>query len=294
MQISALSDFLQYTFSGLTNGSVYAIIALSLTIVFNASGVVNFAQGNYAVFGALTAVSATGFSMPMAISLPAAVGVAGIVSCAVYWTTVAPIPRASHFTSISVSLGVSIVLDKVAQFIWGTEFYTLPAFVDLPALEVFGATVTPQAVLVLLLSALLMLVLYAFFRFTRPGQAVLACSENRDAAGLVGIHVGQISFRTYVLGCMLGAFAGIIILPLTTMNNSAGLFMSIKGFSACVLGGFGSAVGAVIGGLVLGLFEAYSVGFISSGYQDLIASGTVIVILMLRSGGIVGTRTLQG
>lgn len=288
------SDFLQYTFSGLTNGSVYAIIALSLTIVFNASGVVNFAQGSYAVLGALIAVSIFAIPLPIAVALPLAVLAVGAISYIVYLTTVAPVPRASHFTSISITLGVSIVLDKIAQFIWGTEFHTLPPFLDIAAFSVFGATITSQAVLVLFSSALLMAFLYAFFKFTRPGQAVLACSENRDAAGLVGINVTQVGRRAYMLGCMLGAFAGIIILPLTTMNNSAGLFLSIKGFAACVLGGFGSAFGAVIGGLILGLLEAYGVGFISSGYQELIAFAVVILILMLYPGGIVGTRTLQG
>jgi branched-chain amino acid transport system permease protein len=293
MPLPGLSDCLQYAFSGLTNGSVYAIVALGLTIVFNASGVVNFAQGGYAVIGALTAVSLVKSSLPLVVAVPGAIVVVGLISCVVYGITVAPLRRPSHFTSISVTLGVSIVLEKIGQFVWGTEFYTLPSFVDAPVINLFGATITMQAVIVLLSSSVLMPALYLFFSHTRAGQAVLACSENRDAAGLVGIHVGQVSRRAYILGSALGAYAGIVILPLTTMNNSAGLFLSLKGFAGCVLGGFGSAVGAVVGGLVLGLLEVFGVGFISSGYQDLIAFAVVILILICRPGGIVGTRTLQ-
>ncbi len=287
------SDWLQFTFSGLTNGSVYTIIALGLTIVFNASGVVNFAQGSYAVIGALIAVSVTSSSVGILFALPTGVAAAAVLGYLVHRATVAPVPKASHFTSISITLGVSIVLDKAAQFIWGTEFYTLPPFVRLGPIQLFNATITSQAVIVLASSATLMATLYLYFKHTRHGQAVLACSENREAAGLIGVNVGRVSRQAYVLGCMLGGFAGIIILPLTTMNTSAGLALSIKGFAACVLGGFGSALGAVLGGLTLGLLEAYGVGFISSSYQELIAFSMVVIILIVRPGGIVGTRTLQ-
>ena len=288
-----VTALLQFTFSGLTIGSIYAIVGLGLTIVFNASGVVNFAQGSYAVLGALTAVTLYRASIPIAAALPLAVLAVGAMSLVVHRLTVAPIPRADHFTSMSVTLGVSIVIEKLAQLVWGTEYFTLPSFLDASDLRVLGATMTSQAALVLATSVLIMAALYVFFTATRSGQALLACSENREAAGLVGISVAAVSWRAYVLGCMLGAFAGIIILPLATMNNSGGVILSIKGFAGCVLGGFGSPLGAVLGGLVLGLVEAYGAGFLSSGYHELIAFAVVILILVLRPGGVVGTRTLQ-
>jgi branched-chain amino acid transport system permease protein len=288
-----MDDLLQYTFGGLTNGSVYALVALGLTIVFNVSGVVNFAQGSYAVLGALTASSLHGLGVPLLLSVPLAVIAVSMVSLAVYLLTVAPIPRATHFTSIAVTLGLAIVLDKIAQFIWGTEFYTLPPFFNFSTVELAGASIDAQTIVVLAVSISLMLLMTAYFKHTRSGQAALACSENREAAGLVGINVNRIALRAYVIGAALGAVAGIVILPLTTMSNSSGPILTIKGFAACVLGGFGSGVGSVIGGLLLGLVEAYGITVLPSGYQALIAYSVVVIILLLRPGGILGTRALK-
>ncbi len=287
------ADVLQFVLSGITNGSVYAIIALSFTIIFNATGVVNFAQGDFAMLAGLMAASFLGLELPLLAAALVAMAATGVVGGAVYITTVAPIPRAGHFTSIAVTLGVSIVLQKGAQFIWGTESHLLPPVSSRETLHVAGATITPQAVFILIASALLMALLYAFFKHTRPGQAMVACSENREAAGLVGIDVRRVRGEAYVLGCTLGALAGILVMPVTTMSNTSGLVLTIKGFSAAVLGGFGSAAGAVIGGLVLGVLEALSAGLISSSYQNLIALFVVVLILMLRSGGLLGTRTLH-
>jgi len=287
------ADVLQFVLSGITMGSVYAIIALSFTIIFNATGVVNFAQGDFAMLAGLMAVSFIGFDLPILVAVIVAIAATGVVGGAIYALTVAPIPRAGHFTSIAVTLGLSIVLQKGAQFIWGTESHMLAPVSSRETLHFAGATITPQAIFILVTSALMMVLLYAYFKHTRAGQAVLACSENREAAGLVGIDVRWVRAEAYVLGCVLGALAGILVMPITTMSNTSGLVLTIKGFSAAVLGGFGSAAGAVIGGLVLGLLESLSAGLISSSYQNLIALLVVVLILMFRSGGLLGTRTLH-
>jgi branched-chain amino acid transport system permease protein len=287
------ADVLQFVVSGIAMGSVYALVALSFTIIFNATGVVNFAQGDFAMLAGLMAASLVGYDVPVLAAAVLAIAATGAVGSVAYAATVAPIPRAGHFTSIAVTLGLSIVLQKGAQFIWGTDAYMLPPVSARETIPFLGATITPQAILILLVSTLLMLLLYLFFKRTRLGQAVMACSENREAAGLVGIDVFWVRLEAYVLGCMLGALAGILVMPITTMSNTAGLVLTIKGFSAAVLGGFGSAVGAVIGGLVLGLLEALSAGLISSNYQNMIAFLAIILILTFRSGGLVGTRTLH-
>jgi branched-chain amino acid transport system permease protein len=287
------ADVLQFVLSGVTNGSVYAIVALSFTIIFNATGVVNFAQGEFAMVAGLSAASLVASGLPLPLAALCAIALTALVGAIVFLATVAPIPRATHFMSIAVTLGVSIVLQKLAQFAWGTDAYMLPGVSRRETLHVAGATITPQAVFVLAASALLMALLYAFFKHTRAGQAVLACSENAEAAGLVGIDVPRTRGQAYVLGCALGAIAGILVMPLTTMSNTSGLVLTIKGFSAAVLGGFGSSAGAVIGGLVLGVLESLSAGLISSSYQNLVALVAVVLILMFRSGGLLGTRVLH-
>lgn len=288
------SEALQFALAGLTVGSIYAIVALSFTIVFNATGVVNFAQGEFVMLAGLFAVLLVAAKLPLVVAVIGAVLIVGVVSVFVHTLTVRPIEgRADHFTMIMVTLGVSITIRVLAEFVFGTESKALPAFSGNGAIKFAGATITPQAIWVLAASALLMACLYIFFRFTRPGQAMLATSENREAASLVGIDVKRVSLFAYVLGCSLGALAGVLVAPITTAVYTQGLVFTLKGFSAAVLGGFGSAVGAVVGGLVLGLLEAFSAGFISSGYHDLIALLVLVGILMFRSGGIVGSRALQ-
>jgi len=288
------SAALQFALTGVTVGSVYSIVALGFTIVFNASGVVNFAQGEFVMLAGLIAVQLVAFHVPLWGAATGAVLIVAALAAVVHTLTVRPIERtAGHFVMIMVTLGVAIVLRVLAQFAFGTEARALPSFSGDRAIHVAGATITPQALWILGASVLLMAALYVFFRFSRPGQAMFATSENREAASLVGIRTRTVSAQAYVLGCALAAVAGVLVTPITTALYTQGLLFTLKGFSAAALGGFGSAVGAVLGGLVLGLLEAFSAGFISSGYQDLIALVALIVILMFRPGGIVGTRTLQ-
>lgn len=283
-------DFLQLAISGIAIGSVYAIVALSFTIVFNATGVVNFAQGEYAMVAALIAVTLIDLHTPYLVAMLVAILGATLVGCLVYYATVAPIPRVSHFTSILVTLGTAIVLQKCAQLIGGTESRALPGISSQESVDLFGATITPQAFGILLLASVLMAVLYFFFKYTRRGQALIACSENHEVASLVGIRTDRVHLSAYLLGCTLGGVAGVLVAPITTMSTAAGLGLTIKGFTASVLGGFGSPIGAVVGGILLGLFEALGAGLISSGYQDLIALLGLLLVLMFRSGGIVGSR----
>jgi branched-chain amino acid transport system permease protein len=289
----AASETLQFTLSGITTGSVYAVVALGFTIVFNASGVVNFAHGEFVMLAGLLAVWLVALHLPLWAAAAGAVVIVAGIAAAVHALTVRSIERtAGHFTMIMVTLGVAMVLQVLAEVIFGTEAQALPAFSGDGAIRVFTATITLQALWVLAGAAVLMAGLYVFFTRTRAGQAMLATAENREAAGLVGIDTRRVSLHAYVLGCGVGALAGVLVTPMTAAVYTQGLVYTLKGFAAAALGGFGSPVGAVIGGLALGLLEAFSAGVVSSGYQDLIALIALIGILMFRPGGIVGTRVL--
>lgn len=286
------SEALQFALSGVTIGSVYAVVALGFTIVFRASGVVNFAQGQFVMLAGLLAVRLLALRIPLWAAAAGAVVIVAGTAAAVHALTVRPIERrAGHFTMIMVTLGVAIILEVLAEVIFGTEAQALPAFSD-GTVRVFTATMPRQALWILAGVTVLMAGLYVFFTRTRAGQAMLATADNREAAGLVGIDARRVSRQAYVLGCGLGALAGVLVTPMTAAVYTQGLVYTLKGFAAAALGGFGSPVGAVIGGLGLGLLEAFSAGFVSSGYQDLIALVALIGILMFRPGGIVGTQTL--
>ncbi len=289
----AAGEALQFALSGITVGSVYAVVALGFTIVFNATGVVNFAQGEFVMLAGLLAVWLVALHIPLWAAAVGAVLIVAGVAAAIHALTVRPIERrAGHFTMIMVTLGVAIMLQVIAQLLFGTEAQALPSFTGDGAIRILTATITVQALWILGGAAVLMAGLYLFFSRTRAGQAMLATAENREAAGLVGIDTRRVSLYAYVLGCGLGALAGVLVTPMTAAVYTQGLVFTLKGFAAAALGGFGSPVGAVIGGLALGLLEAFSAGFVSSGYQDLIALVALIAILMFRPGGIVGTRTL--
>jgi branched-chain amino acid transport system permease protein len=285
-------EVLQLTFAGLTIGSIYAIVALSFTIVFNATGVANFAQGEFVMLGGVVVASLASAGLPLAVAAIAAVAIVAAAAGAIHTVTIARVPRADVFSLIMITLGLSIAIRTLAQIIWGTQARRVPAFTDGAVLSIGGATITQQALWVIGGSAVMMGLLYAFFTRTRSGQAMLACSESQEGAALVGIHVRHTRLTAFILGGAIGALAGVLVAPITTALYSTGIALTLKGFAASVLGGFGNVVGAVVGGLLIGLLEAYGTGVFASGYQDLIAFAVLVAILIVRPGGILGSRVL--
>jgi branched-chain amino acid transport system permease protein len=284
---------IQYALSGLTLGSIYAVVALSLTLVYNATGVVNFAQGNLVTVGGLVSASLAARLVPMPFIAVVAVLSATAIAAIIYRLTVAPIPRASTFTSILVTLGVAIVLTNLSQIVWGTQAKGLSPITPGAPIDIFGARITVQAVWVIAAVFASMVVLFAFFTRTSAGQRMLAVAEDREGAALIGINVPLVKLVAYLLAGAFAGAAGFLVTPLTSALYSTGLTYTLKGFSAAVLGGFGSATGAVVGGLTLGLLEAFGGAFLTTGYQDLVALVILVLVLMFRPGGILGTRVLE-
>jgi branched-chain amino acid transport system permease protein len=287
-----LSQILQLAFIGLTLGSIYAMVALGFTIVYNATGVANLAQGEFVMLGGLLAVAMWRQEWPLLVAAVGAVIAIGLLGGGLYVMTIDRVREGGILRFIFITLGISIVLRSGAQLVWGSEAQRMPGFVRAGPFEVMGATITAQALTVLVISAALMVALYLFFKRTRFGQATLAVSENREGAALVGIYVRRASLAAFALGALLGALGGVLITPITTALYSMGVLFTLKGFAASVLGGFGNVPGAVLGGLLLGLFEAGATTFFPAGFRDLVALGILVVILILRPGGLLGSRAL--
>lgn len=292
-QALTVQELLQFALTGITVGAIYAIVALSFTIVFNATGVVNFAQGEFVMLGGLFTVTFVQLHWPLALAAAAAIACAALVAWMVHTMTIGRARHSSVFSLIMVTLGIAIVVRVLAQFAFGTEPKALNTYASGISVNVLGATITLQAIWVILATVVLVAALYVFFKYTRAGQAMLACSENREAAALVGISTARISVMAFVLGGAFSALAGVLVSPITTANYNMGLLFTLKGFSAAVLGGFGSPVGAIVGGFALGILESYGAGLLSSGYQDAIALIVLVVILIVRPGGVVGSRALS-
>lgn len=282
------AESVQFLASGLTVGSIYALVALGFSIVFNASRVINFAQGEFVMIGGMSAVSLLALGAPMALALAGAVGVATVVGLVVEKLAIERARRADVVTLIIITIGASILLRGVAQVVWDKSVHRLPPLAGDTPVTLFGATILPQSLWVLAATVVIMAALTYFFRRTRLGKAMLATSHNRLAAQLVGIDVDRVLFASFGLAAGLGAVAGVLIAPIAFTAYDAGIMLGLKGFAAAILGGLGSFPGAIAGGLTLGLLESIGAGYVSSAYKDAIAFVIILGVLFVRPDGLLG------
>ncbi|WP_395676692.1 branched-chain amino acid ABC transporter permease [Inquilinus sp.] len=285
-----MAEFLQLVFSGLTVGAVYALVALGFTLVYNASEVINFAQGDFVMIGGLgTAVLvAGGLSLPLAALI--AVAAAAVTGLLLHRLAIAPARDASPVSLIMITIGASIFLRGVAQIVFGKEFHSLPAFSGSDPIAVGGATILPQSLWVIGGACVLVVGLDLFLRRTLLGKAVLATAANRLAARLVGVNVGIILAFAFGVSAAIGAIAGVLVAPITLTRYDIGTLFALKGFAAAMLGGMGHPLGAVLGGLLIGLLEAFGAGYISSTYKDAVAFAAILLVLFLMPRGLLAGR----
>jgi branched-chain amino acid transport system permease protein len=287
------SQWVQFVASGLTAGAIYALVALGFSIVYNASGAINFAQGEFVMVGGMSAVSllATGLPLPAAVLL--AVAAAVIVGLAVEKLAIEPARHAGTVTLIIITIGVSLFLRGLAQLVWDKRVHALPAFSGDQPIHLFGATLLPQSLWVLAGAGLAVAGLSWFFGRTLFGKAMLATSYNPLAARLVGVNTRTVLLASFGLAALLGALGGVLTAPITFTAYDTGIMLGLKGFAAAMLGGLGSFSGAVLGGLLLGLAEGLGAGFISSAYKDVIAFVIILAVLFFLPGGLRGARRTE-
>ncbi len=280
----------QFFFSGITNGSIYALIALGYCLIQNATGLVNFAQGDFVMLGAMMMISLTkGAGLPMPLALLLAVAAVAIVGVALDRGPIRHSRNRDILTLVMVTVGASISLRGSSMLVWGKSDHIFPGFGGENPIIFLKAAILPQSLWIFGLSLLVLILLYLFFHRTLLGKAMRAAADNPFGASLIGISVSRVVALAFGLSGALGAMAGILITPITSMNYEAGLMLGLKGFAAAVLGGYGSAVGAVVGGLLLGTLEAFGAGFISSAYKDAFAFLILLTILFVRPAGLFGS-----
>lgn len=279
----AFSDYLQFVLSGLSTGSIYALVALGIVIIYSVTGIINLAQGEYTMLGAMFAITFYGWGLPLLLAFIAAIVAVVLIGLIVERLTVNPVRRASPVTLIIITVGVSIIIRGVALLIWGATPYSLPEFTPGAPLTVMGAIVSRQRLWIMGATIMVVALLYYLLERTLLGKALRACSINQLAASFMGIGPGQTSLFAFGLSAGLGAVAGIVIAPLTLVSYNMGLMLGLKGFVAAVIGGLVSAPGAVIGGLLLGVLESLAAGLISSGMKDAIAFLALFVVLLWRA-----------
>ncbi len=280
----------QYLLAGLTVGAIYALVALGFSIIYNASHVINFAQGEFVMIGGMTTMSLAGSGLPLWAAAPLAVIAATLVGLALQKLAVERARSASVVTLIIITIGASILLRGVAGLVWDKGIHALPSFSGDKPIAIGGATILPQSLWVIGVTAASVALLWWFFNRTLTGKAMLAVSHNRLAAQLVGISVRRVLLLSFGLSAALGALGGILIAPITFTSWDTGVMLGLKGFAAAVLGGLGSGPGAVAGGLALGMIESLAAGYLSSAYKDAIAFVIILAVLVFMPSGLLGQR----
>ena len=283
----------QYLLSGLTTGAIYALVALGFAIIYNASHVINFAQGEFVMIGGMACAAFFEAGLPLYVSIPLAIGAATLVGLILEKLAVEPARGASVVTLIIITIGASILLRGLAAIVWDKKIHALPAFSGEAPIAVGGATLLPQTLWVLGATVVTVAALWWFFNRTLTGKAILAVSHNRLAAQLMGISVRRVLLVSFGLSAALGALAGVLIAPIAFTAWDVGVMLGLKGFAAAMLGGIGSGPGAIAGGLALGLIEALGAGYLSSAYKDVFAFVILLAALVLLPNGLAGRRAAE-
>jgi branched-chain amino acid transport system permease protein len=346
----SLADILQYIFSGITIGAIYAMVGLGFTMIYNSTSIINLAQGEFVMLGGLfgvtfvTALKNAG--MPPSVAIPVAfvlavgattiVGmlmekvaieptdrltvfhygaiavviyglcrlagefshlvsgiVAGLVTAGLYAVlrkrTIESIRNPSVLQLIIITIALSIVLRGIAMFVFGKDPYFMKHFVSEKSINILGATVLPQTLLIVAVIVLVVIVVGLFYAFTLTGKAMQACAFNRSIAKLMGINDRLMILLAFAMSALVGAVAGYMVTPITLMDYDRGPMLALKGFGAAVLGGLGNGYGAVVAGFILGILEGLGAGLISSGYKDAISLIILLAVLFYKPSGLFGS-----
>jgi len=268
----------------LTQGSVYALVAIGFTLIFNVTGIINFAQGEFVMLGGMVSFWLLhAFALPAPLAFLLAIAATAAVGFLLQWLAIRPAKDPSTLTLIIITVGASILLRGLAGQLWGKDAVPIPAFTGEAPISLGSAAIAPQSLWVIGTMLVTMLALKLVMEYSMIGKALRACALNQRAAGLLGINTRAMSLASFCLSAGLGAMAGIVIAPITLTSYDAGTMLGLKGFAAAALGGFGSQLGAVLGGLLLGVVEALGAAFISSAYKDAIALLVLFLVLLVRS-----------
>jgi branched-chain amino acid transport system permease protein len=291
MERRLLSQLIQYAIGGLTTGSIYAIVAVGFGIVFNTTGITNFAQGQFVVLGGLTLISlVSSFKLPFGLSIGLAV-IAVVMASLVFERLLMrrTLKEGSHLIVVLLTLSAAFLIAGIAMVIWGKQALPLPAFSGEKAIPfIAGTRISPQSLWVMGSTLVMTALLACFFRYTFTGKAMRATADNKMAAILMGVNAQFMVVISFAMSAAAGAIAGMVIAPITFMSYDAGMMLTIKGIVAAVLGGMGSNLGALLGGLILGLLEAYSAGLASSLWKDGVALLALVIVMLVRPNGLLG------
>ena len=282
-------EVLQLLVSGISQGCVYGLIALGFVLIYKATEMVNFAQGDLMMLGAFFAYTYLNLmELHFLIALPATIFTMAILGALTERVMIRPMIGEPHFSVLMLTIGLGFILRAAAGAIWGNE----PRSLDLPyaggVIDLNGLIIGYENLVIVVGTALLCTLLFLFFRFTRLGIAMQAASQNQLAAFYVGIPVKGIYSLVWAISAGISAVAGILVAPVSLIDPLIG-FIGIKAFAAAIVGGFGSLPGAIVGGLIIGIVEQFAGLYLPTGFSDVSAYVILLVMLLIRPEGIFAT-----
>lgn len=287
-----LSQIFQYILNGISLGSIYAVVAIGFNLIYSTTGIINFAQGEFVMLGGMLSVTLSRYmELPFAIAI--SVIIVALFGALLEVSFFRRLRKHSILHLIIITIGLSIVVQEMALHIWDEKTVTLPYFTgdECTSILLLGASISPQKLWVLGTVAVMVAILFVFSKYTLLGQAMRACSANHDAAMLSGINTSNMRTLAFSLSAAMGAIAGCVVSPISQTSYDMGSGLAIKGFAAAILGGLGNPMGAVAGGLAVGLIEAFSVQLnLPAAYKDVSAFVVLIFVLFIRPNGLFGTR----
>ena len=278
----------QLIVSGIAAGALYALVAIGLVLIYKATDIVNFAQGESVTVGAYMGwLFVTEFQMPYFPALAAVMVASALVGMVVERVAYRPLIKSPAFTVILATLAVGLIIKNVIRLIWHDTPLTIRAALSAEPIEFGGVLITPERLGIMLTVVVVVTALMLFFRFTKLGKAMRATAQSQEAASLMGINVSGIFSKTWALGTALGGIAGMLIAPLIGINTELGVVL-IPGFVAAIVGGFTSIPGAIVGGLMVGILENFAGVYVSSSFKRVVSFVILIAVLMIKPSGLFG------
>lgn len=284
----------QLVLSGVAQGSIYALVALGMTILFRATTIVNFGQGEFFMLGAFVVyVLLHVVGLPFFAAVPVAVIIMFLLGMGMERGLFRPMgENAPHISLAMMTVAFSFLFKGIARFFWGREVLPMPPVFSYPPIEVAGLIVTSQDLIIGGTTLFLVLLFFIFFRSTHFGRIAQATSQTGRGASLVGINVPLVHGSMWGTAAAIGAVAGILVAPITLLYPDMGAQILIRAFAAMTLGGFGHFGGAVVGGILIGVMEQLAGGYISTALIDIFAFLVIIVVLLLKPSGLFGRREM--
>jgi len=283
------SFYLQLLIAGISVGSVYALVALAIVIPFKASGVLNFGQGELATVGAYAALVLIEAGLPYPLVAILVIGVGGLAGMAIERLLIRPIAGAPAFTLVIATFAIGLAIKSAISIHWGDTPHSISGpFGDDP-LTLGALRINPTSLWIVFCTVLVTLLLTGFFRYVRAGKAMRAVALNAEAASLMGIRINGVYRWAWAISAAIGALAGLLVAPVVGVNPEIGQLI-LRGLVAAVIGGFTSIIGAVVGGISVGLLETFAGVWVGGAMKNLTPFLVLLVLLAFRPQGLFGSR----